>query len=191
MHEDQLALIAHTYFSDEEINYIYKISTTPDFQEILDFDRSLGGIGLFNINKERTGRYHVEDRDLFRPLQYIYMNIENRYSDLSWYTRNIIHMCGLHLEAILKRYTGKLNFPLGKILFNEKLTKNFNQKLLTELCVIAKLFNAAKHDVSRHKDEHLFSIADAMFCYFITRQLAIQLFPLVKLNTNPEVWQEK
>lgn len=190
MYEYQLALIAQNYFSDDEIKAINNISTAPDFQVIFEFDRSLGGIGLFNVNKGRTGKYHVDDRDIFRPLQYIYMNLENRYLDLSWYTRDIIHMCGLHLEAIIKRYTGKLNYPLGKNLYDKKITKNINQKLLSELNLIAKLFNSAKHDVSRNKDEHLFSIADAIFCYFLTRKIASQLYPLIKLHTNPEVWRD-
>ena len=190
MHETELSLIAQSYFSEVEVMTIYNISIVPDFQLILEFDRYIGGIGLFNVNKGRTGRYHVEDRDIFRPLQYIYMNLETRHSNLSWYTRDIIHMCGLHLEAIIKRFTGKYKYPLGKNLFDKKLTKTIDQKLLMELNVIAKLFNAAKHDVSHYKDEHLFSIADAIYCYFLTRKLASQLYPFIMLNTTSEVWKE-
>lgn len=187
MYERELGIIARRYFSKDEIRIINNISSAPNFAIFLDFDKSLGGIGLFNVNKGRSGRYHVEDRDILRPLQYIYMYLENK-QDLLWYTRNIVQMSGLHMESIIKRFTGRNREPLGKSLYNKKIIEAFEPILRSELDLIAKMFNASKHDVDQYKDQHLFSLNDAFLCYFITRKLAIQLYPHIKLYTSPEVW---
>lgn len=189
LYKDQLITIAQYYFDHKKIAAIDAICNTPSFKKILEFDKCLGGIGLFNINIGRTGRYHVKDRDILRPLQYIYMDFEYRIDDLSWTTRNIIHMCGLHIEGIVKRLTGENRSPLGKILYNKKLVKKLDYNLMLGLKLTAHMFNAAKHEVSSEKDKHLFSIPEAIFCYYVTRQLAIQLYPLITLYTEAEVWR--
>ncbi|MEC5424251.1 hypothetical protein QGM71_12190 [Virgibacillus sp. C22-A2] len=190
MLEDKLISVASNYFNDSELQRIDSLSSNPHFDNLLTLDREIGGIGIFNINNGRTGRYHVEDRDILRPLQYIYMNLELRENSLSWFTRDIIHMCGLHLESIIKRCTRKYRTPLGKSLYDKKLIKILDARIISELGVIAKLFNAAKHEVSSYKDEHLFSIKDALYCYFITRKLASELYRHVELYTSPEVWTD-
>lgn len=190
MRENKLMTIAESYFIKEEIKTIERISSLPSLSRVLEFDRGLGGIGLFNINIGRTGRYHVEDRGILRPLQYIYMHLENHADSLSWYTRDIVHMSGLHLESIIKRFTGNYRVPLGKSLHNKKIKKAMDGKLLAELDVIAQMYNAVKHEMSQYKDEHLFSIGDALLCYFVTRKLASQLYPHIKLYTASEVWKD-
>lgn len=45
----------------------------PDFEKLLSFDRALGGPGMHNVNRGRTGAYSIEDRDVFRPYQYCRM----------------------------------------------------------------------------------------------------------------------
>jgi hypothetical protein len=190
LQELNLNTILNKYFSENDIIKINQLCSKTDFEDILAFDRLIGGIGIFNINIGRTGRYNVEDRDVLRPLQYIYMNLNIHQDSLSWYTRDIIHMCGLHLESIVKRITKKNRVPLGKSLFDGKLKSIIDSELLSDIKIIAVLFNAAKHEVSRNKDEHLFSIEDALLCYFITRKLADNLYPYIKLYTNPEVWKD-
>lgn len=38
---------------------------------MIKFDTMMGGVGLHNINNGGSGRYHVKERDIFRPIQYI------------------------------------------------------------------------------------------------------------------------
>src|SRR5215210_3415395 len=91
--------LAREVLDDEELGRLGALAEAPDFVDLLAFDRSLGGPGMHNINRGRIGAYHPEDRDVLRPFQYCWAYFSLPEERLAWVTREIVHMCGLHLES--------------------------------------------------------------------------------------------
>lgn len=109
--DQKLTDLYDNYFLKEEKVTFSILIAQFNLSDFLDFDRSLGGVGIFNINNGGTGAYDVRDRDIYRPYQYILSYLEFK---TPWLTRGIIQMCGLHLESIVKRIAGRDKLPLGR-----------------------------------------------------------------------------
>ncbi|MBU8716079.1 hypothetical protein KM924_26655 [Brevibacillus parabrevis] len=166
-----------------------RINIENFYENLLVLDRVLGGIGIFNINKGDIGRYDVRDREILRPFQYIDAYFQMDHQHVSWVTREIVHMCGLHLESMIKNMFSFSRMPLGQALTQWVVSNRLDNQLMIDLRVIVGLYNDAKHRVNHQKDTHLFDISDALVCYIVTRKISMRLMPMVRLYTPLEVWE--
>jgi hypothetical protein len=155
-----------------------------EYAALITFDQHLGGPSMGVLSANNHGRYDVADRDIFRPLQYCSMFLRANSPTREWMARETVHMAGLHLESLVKRIGSIGPVPLGKALHNLLVRPKLDPVLWQQMVRFAKVYNAAKHTVTHPKDTHLFSVEDAVLAYVITRQLALQLYPLVKLKTD-------
>jgi len=185
-----LTHLVHKLLSDEELVFLEDVlfAEVDLYEKLLVLDQKIGGIGIHNINHGNRGRYHVNDRDIFRPLQYIERYFQLDYENRAWITREIIHMCGLHLEAMVKNIFVISKLPLGQAISQKAAPLKLGLELVNDIKVIVKLYNDSKHRVDQAKDTHLFSIQDAVMCYVATRKISIRVMPFVKLYTPIEVW---
>lgn len=111
--------IAEEVLSEDEVFGLRALIDGPlDFERLLSFDRALGGPGMHNVNRGRMGAYSIEDRDVFRPYQYCWMHFSLPDERLEWMTREIVHMCGLHLEELVERVAKGRRLTLGQGLKN-------------------------------------------------------------------------
>lgn len=154
-----------------------------DYTWLEIFDQKLGGPCISTLtDKDGHGRYAVEDREIFRPLQYCAMYLE--HSQPEWLARATVHMSGLHLESLIKRI-GRLGpIPLGQAISHQLIHRKLDSITLQQIKGFKDLYNAAKHDIAQSKDTHLFLITDAVLAYLITRQLGMKLYPLATLVTT-------
>lgn len=184
--------IARNRLTHHEMEYLQDINFSGEniYSQVLQFDRILKvGVGLHNINDENSrGRYHIKDREIFRPFQYIEVYLKMDYQQIEWLTREIIHMCGLHLESLIKRLFTVTRMPLGQALTLRLAGLKLDRQLLDDLKVIVKPYNDAKHSLLQPKDTHLFDIQTTILCYAVTRKLSIELLSMVNLYTPEYVW---
>jgi hypothetical protein len=147
MDKNQLLKIAEKRLTKDELYYIQTIDISEQvetiYKQIQVFDLSMeGGIGIHNINdQEKSGRYHTKDRDIFRPFQYIEAYLQMDYKHIEWVTREIIHMCGLHLESLIKRLFKLTRIPLGQALTLKIAGLKLDRELLSDLKVIIMIQN--------------------------------------------------
>lgn len=120
----------------------------PNFEELLSFDRALGGPGMHNVDRATTGGYDIEDRDVFRPFQYCRMYFSLPEESLRWATREIVlvHMCGLHLEKLIERVARGRRLTLGQGLRNPAVQKVLGPADSDRLGRFLEAYNASKHD---------------------------------------------
>lgn len=192
----ELRILSDELLSEEERETLRTIiSIWPRSYDMLSkLDNLLGGPGFSNINCRKTGRYHVDDRDIFRPLQYFSMyfdaaskNEENR----DWFARDIVQTGGIQLESLVKRVAGVDRLPLGQALANALVKRLLNPIDRQRMQQYSKLYNAAKHKMDQSKDTHLFSFEDAILSYFIVRKLAAILYPLAKMKTDLNIFSQE
>ena len=148
--------------------------------DLLPIDDAIPGLGQHNIN-ERAGKGTVtavamiEDRPIFRPIQYVGMYLCR--DSLVWLTRSIVTMSCLHVENSLKRQLkvdGRLS--IGMILKRSK-ARSLDGDLVETLWELNKaVYNQAKHSIERtYADGHMFSIADSLAVYLICRTLGSRI----------------
>jgi hypothetical protein len=156
------------------------------FDQLLEFDERLGGACMSNVTQNRTGQYHLDDRDVFRPLQYCatYFYNNDDMTKVEWFAREIVHMSGLHIEILLNRVGECPGCTLGHALNNKRVKRRIGRIAWTQTDEFRRLYNAAKHDVRQDKDTHLFSVEDAVLAYLVSRKLGEAFYPLVKLRTH-------
>jgi hypothetical protein len=124
-------------------------------------------------------RLSVDDRDVFRPLQYCAMAFKAQ--DLEWRTRDVVENGGLHLEALVKRVGGISRVPLGAAV------RQLRGKLgpfEPQLQSYADLHNDAKHEYAHEFGTHMFSVSDAVFAYIISRVIGVFLYPRASLKSD-------
>jgi len=155
-------------------------------------DRRIGGPSISTINRDGTGQYDVDDRDVFRPLQYCVMYFRNglRSGDLEWFARNIVEMSCLHIEGLVKRVGGPIYLPLGSLLRHAVVKRRLDPATWERIHRFVKVFNDAKHNLSHEKDTHFFSVSDAVVAYIVCRRLGLSLYHLAGLSTNLAVFDE-
>lgn len=185
----RLRNLARSLLSNEEMETLQAIIDTwpSSYEMLVAFDLSIGGPNFTNINCDHSGRYHVDDREIFRPLQYIgafFSQLAKSEKAGAWHTREIVHMGGLQLESLVKRVAGVDRVPLGQALAKPLARRRINEGDWKHLRQFTQIYNSAKHDVDQLMDTHLFSVEDAILSYFAARKLASSLYPLAKLHTD-------
>lgn len=114
----EIITIAQRILTTDEVVAIQAIANNNEniFNNIRSIVIKIGGAGIHNINKGNMGRYDIKDRDIFRPIQYIYAYLKMNLDDFHWVIRGIIHMSGLHLESLIKKLFSLNKIPLGQAL---------------------------------------------------------------------------
>jgi hypothetical protein len=157
------------------------------YSDLVAFDLQWPGPGLGRINvgggPGGTGQYQPADRDIFRPLQYCAMYLSHR-GDLDWLARHVVHMSSLHIESLVKRVGEIGRLPLGGLLHQQLVKARLDTDTLRQLGLINQVFNVAKHEVDQPKDTHMFTVEDAVVCFFVCRALALKLYPKASLQTD-------
>ncbi len=157
--------------------------TQPLFLEI---ERTIGGVGLHNVNRGEgqwlTGAYSIEFRPIFRPIQYATRDLFDQ--DLEWTARHIVQWSCGHVEDALKyRFSipEHKRFSLG-ILLREIREMPPNQHALDKSFinwlqrVNTVIYRGAKHAMEElNIDEHLFTPPDAVATYFMCRWAGVKL----------------
>ena len=89
-------------------------------RDLMLIDETIAGLGQHNINENTrrgtvTAVARIEDRPIFRPIQYVGMYL--CHASLEWLTRSIVTVSCLHVENSLKRQL-KVDgrFSIGMIL---------------------------------------------------------------------------
>lgn len=182
--------IADKLLTSQEIRDLRFIANNRKnmFSAMLKIDTKIGGAGIHNINIGDTGRYERKDRDIFRPIQYIYAYLKMKPGDFDWVTREIIHMSGLHLESMIKRLFTIRRYPLGQALALPLAKVKLEKHLYETLKLVIRPYNNAKHNVEQHKDTHLFDTETALLYYVAVRKTALMLMPITHLYTPSDTW---
>ncbi len=145
-------------------------------RDLFPIDETIPGLGQHNINERTesgtlTAVARIDDRDIFRPIQYVGMYLEGY--PLEWLTRDIVTMSCLHVENSLKRQL-KIDdrLSIGMILKRGK-AQILDTELLDLLWKLNEaVYNKSKHSIERtNADGHMYSIADSLAVYLICRSL--------------------
>ena len=158
-------------------------------RDLMLIDETIPGLGQHNIN-EKTGRgtvtavARIEDRPIFRPIQYVGMYL--CHASLEWLTRSIVIVSCLHVENSLKRQL-KVDgrFSIGMILKRGK-ARYLGADLVETLCELNEaVYNQAKHSIERtYAEGHMFSIADSLVVYLICRTLGSSILKNSGITTK-------
>lgn len=156
-----------------------------DFDALVTLDSSLGWACVTTVSVGGTGTYHLDDRDVFRPLQYAaqYMRMMAKNSRAEWLTRQTVHMASLHLEHLVQRIGLTRRLPLGRAIREKLFLERVDETTWEQLDRFREIYNAAKHDMSHAKDTHMFSESDAVVAYFVCRSMGNRLAPMARLKT--------
>ena len=149
-------------------------------RDLMLIDETIPGLGQHNIN-ERTeggaviGVARIEDRPIFRPIQYVGMYLYS--GPIEWLTRSIVTMSCLHVENSLKdrlQIEGRLS--IGMMLMRHK-AHSLDADLVEALWELNEaVYNKSKHTIERtYADGHMFSIADSLAIYLICRTLGFHI----------------
>lgn len=197
-HTKILRLLVSELFTEEEQSHLQALfeRPVPDAKAVLAFDDRLDGPSIRRLGCNSTGRYAVEDRDIFRPLQYCAMNfrIENNpdwINDPEWHARDLVEMSSLHIESLIKNIGKLFRFPLGKALRHVVVKKKVDEKTWKQIDQFTHIYNDAKHNFSHAKDTHMFSVEDALLSYFVCRKLGAKLYPLANLVTDMKLFDQE
>jgi hypothetical protein len=189
---EELLRLAGIQAWSSRINQISAELTTDlntGFTHLLDLDRLIPGLGQHNINEEDsdgelTGVYCIQDRPIFRGIQYVGSDLYTQ--PIEWQTHSIVENSCSHVEHSLKRKTGIKNLSMGTILKrigpNGPLPLDLydSLKLLTE-----KVYNKARHVIEHtDKNAHMFSLDDAIAVYLICRIFGARLLQGLGIKTE-------
>ena len=169
-------------------------------RDLTVIDETIPGLGQHNIN-EKTGRgsvtavARIEDRAIFRPIQYVGSYLQHR--SLEWLTRSIVTMSCLHVENSLKRQL-KIGsrLSIGMILKRGK-AQSLDADLVEVLWDLNEaVYNKSKDSIERtYADGHTFSIEDSLVVYLICRTLGSRILKDSGITTkydepvfDKEIW---
>src|SRR5512144_855749 len=132
-HAETLRRLVSELFTEEEQIRLGELLTRkiPDANSIIGYDESLDGPSITRLNCHNTGRYAVEDRDIFRPLQYCARDFlkdkgADWEDDAEWLARDLVEMSSLHIESLIKNIGGVFRFPLGRALQEAVVKRKVN-----------------------------------------------------------------
>lgn len=176
----------------DEFKLLFTEEEPFDYSKLVELDQTLGGPGFSNVSCNGTGRYHVEDGDIFRPLQYCDMYFEMAYegSMAQWLARTLVQMSSLHVEGLVKSIVGGSAYPLGRVLRDPRVHQRLPADVWARLDKFTGIYNEAKHNMRHPKDTHLFSIEDAVLAYILARKLAAALYPHAHLHTDIAIFKQ-
>lgn len=194
IHTRILWAVAQDVYSAQEFIELQRaiLAVEPYPEPVAKFDLSMGGPSLTRLSCAGHGRYHIDDREIFRPLQYCHRHFEHGYQtgDFKWETRRIVQDSSLHIEALVKRVTATPHLPLGQALRSQGVKQVLGVSLWSQLDRFTRVYNDAKHDMSHPKDTHMFSLEDALLAYFISRKCGLELYQRIRLSTNLVVFSQ-
>ena len=164
----------------------------PACNNLIKIDATIPGVGLHNVKElspkdGRPGAYHITDRAIFRPIQYVVMHFRHR--PLDWFTRDIVRYSCLHVESSLKRRLDEKRCrSMGMILKNpEARTLDSNLHNILEL-LNKFVYNRAKHTIEQiDLNSHMFSVADSIAIYLTCRIVGAQLLRGMGITTTSGV----
>lgn len=185
-------------FVTEEVHQIRLLIEAKPFalDQLIAFDEKLVGPSISRMNCERSGRYEIADRDIFRPLQYCGSYFDAMFSkenidDPLWLTRDIVEMSSLHIESLIKNIGSIARLPLGTALQKAIVKQRVDPETWKQLDTFTHVYNDAKHNFSHEKDTHMFSVEDATLSYLVCRKLGEKLYPLARLVTNISIFEKE
>lgn len=160
---------------------------------MIPLENKIGGKGVLDLfysdGKRFTGKYNIEDRPIYRPLQYAL-----RDSIQVWWeprSRSSVEMSCAHIEQVLKKIFGKQikgaeKKPMGTIISAIEKKELLNSDLIQYLWKINTLYRMAKHDFdykwnSEEPESTMgsqtFNNYEALAMYFICRKIGVQILP--------------
>jgi len=168
----------------------------PDSEAVLAYDDSLGGPSVRRLTHDHTDRYAVEDRAIFRSLQYCAMDLTrvngaDWENDAKWFARDLMEKSSKHIEALLKNIGDVSHLPLGAAIRNAVAKSKVDSTTWKQIDAFLQVCNDAKRHFSRNMDTPLFSVEDALLAYFICRKLGIKLYPLAHLATDIKILESE
>jgi hypothetical protein len=126
---------------------------------------------------------------VYRTLYYL-----NHPHEYARNPRYMIFMMGNHLEGLLVKLLNLHNRPLGNL--SHYLSKTKPTELSSSLLKFNEIYRRTKHMsgdpfLETRLDLKTFSTCDAVYCLFVTRNLSIKLFDLLRKAGNPlkEEWK--
>jgi hypothetical protein len=198
IHTDTLWSLVTELFTDHEQKRLRDLlkPKIPDPAAVIAFDEGLGGPSITRLNCNNTGRYAVDDRDIFRPLQYCAMNFRIEQSpdwenDSEWHARDLVEMSSLHIESLIKNIGQIFHLPLGTALRNAIVKTKIDPITWRQIEAFTHIYNDAKHSFAQPKDTHMFSFGDALLAYFVCRKLGAKLYPLASLATDMRIFEKE
>ena len=182
----------------EELERLRDLISSLSFDCLLEFDKDMGGPGMHCLDMFGE-EFSVDDWDVFRPFKYCYMHLSKPSEEAEWSTRYVVHMCGLHLELLLKRVARRGRMTLGQGADNPMVARKLDPVHRRRIGRFVAVYNAAKHEGSPPPEEpehesdvpeepHLFSVEDAVLAYVVCRRLARYAYPHARLKTPRSVW---
>ena len=176
-----------------EIAKLLNTDVENAFSKILEIDKTIGGVGLYNVERQEgeewTGAYLVEYRPLFRPFQYVIAGLTE--ADIEWNARDVIENACLHIEKAIKFRFGipeSNNSSLGILLDKPSIGHALGLTFLQLLKTLNRLvYRMAKHSVEEITiDRHRFTPGDALAIFFFCRWAGVEILkPTGVFNT----WQ--
>ena len=157
--------------------------------DLLTIDSQIPGLGLHNVNVQSengslSGCYNLEDRPIFRGIQYVEAHLWNQ--GLDWLSRQIVTESCYHVEGSLKRRLEvKGNLSVGRILARRN-AQTLDDELIGALEDLnSAIYNNAKHTIENIElDAHMFSVADALAVYLVCRVLGSRILKGSGITTS-------
>lgn len=166
-----------------------RLSQPLDTASLVEFDLSLGGPsactiagpgpgpGTLNLpGGHGVGRYEIDDRDVFRPLQYCVVYLTDMDQNIEWVARAIVEMSSAHVESLVKRIGGWRFLPLGAALRKASVLKKVDPVTWGQIERFTPIYNEAKHRFDHEIGTHMFSMGEAVLAYFVCRRLGQRLY---------------
>jgi hypothetical protein len=166
----------------------------PNLEAVTAYDHSLGGPSMSRLTHNHTERYALEDRAVFRSLQYCAMDM-TRVNGTDWendaksFSRDLMENSSKHINALLDNIGGTYYLPFGKALRNAAIKRKVDSRTWGQINALLDISNDAKRQFGRNKVTAAFSVEDALLVYFICRKLGMRLYPLAKLSTNMQLFE--
>jgi hypothetical protein len=184
--------LAAELFSAEQQERLFAISAARPFdpEKLSEFDDAVAGPSMRRLAAEvreqavfssaSRSRLSVDDRDVFRPLQYCDMAFQSE--DIESRTRYVVQMAGLHLEALVKR----LRPPDSRASLGADVHRLREQlgPLASQLSRYVTIYNDAKHQLDHEFGTHMFSVEEAVVAYMVSRVLGLALYPRADLKSD-------
>jgi hypothetical protein len=197
-HKEIKSLFTDLFNKEEQnqIEYIYKkIKSDEPFESwrkyVDNLDDKIGGVGSKQLMvyqkdpKGYTADYHIDNRRIYRCMQYVLAYYFNARNDT---TRLGINYCCMHIENILKRKYNKQQLPLGSIVSFIKKNILENENIIRLLNLIVPIWNETKHELDDdllefkidedniiRTSSHKFSMSEVVVMYFICRKIGLWL----------------
>ena len=177
-----------------QLSDIVQRDVAAGYDRLVAMDRSIGGVGLHNVNRkegeELTGAYRIKLRPLFRPIQYVFSWISD--DDLTWNARRIVQDSCLHVEYAVKfrfHISETKNASLGVLLDSPPVRQELEPLFLDLLRSLNRVvYRKAKHTIEDIRlDSHQFSPADALAVYLVCRWAGNKLLEPTGLLND---WEE-